>query len=96
MSDEKSAKDLSACVEEICSDIVKHSFTNGRRQWLDITFINQNNEITIRFRDNGKPFDHMKQITSVNTDDGILRIKESAKSISYKRSIGLNSLSLTL
>ena len=27
---------------------------------------------------------------------GILRIKESAKSISYKRSIGLNSLSLML
>ena len=91
-------RNLVICVEEIAGNIVRHAFTPGKAQYLDIVILCRSDKLIIRIRDNGALFD---PVTFLRTHPdsghlGILLTSGLADDITYRRSVGLNNLTITL
>jgi anti-sigma regulatory factor (Ser/Thr protein kinase) len=52
---------MALCVEEMCGNIIKHGFKPGKKNTIDIRLFCKEGKITLRVRDNCKPFDPKKQ-----------------------------------
>ena len=107
--DERRSFLAALCTEELAINVVSYGFTSERQQLsvrLFIKFLSENTDdaqITIRFRDNGKPFDLLKRrqlVEGSETDPtqnvGIRLVFGSAKSVSYNAAYGMNNTVITL
>ncbi len=107
--DENRAFLAALCTEELAINVVTYGFTSEKQQLsvrLFIKFVSKNAEdaqITIRFRDDGKPFDLIKrqQIAEESETDptqnvGIRLVFAAAKSVSYNAAYGMNNTVITL
>ena len=107
--DERRSFLAALCTEELAMNVVSYGFTSDRQQLsvrLFIRFISEHAEdaqITIRFRDNGKPFDIIKRrqlVEESETDPmknvGIRLVFATAKSVSYNAAYGMNNTVITL
>ncbi len=95
---EKKAKQIALCVEEMSRNIIEHGFTNEKEHFIDIKLLKSNEKITLRIRDDGIMFNPLKyeQVDDGNLTMGIRLIKEVAKDITYRYCIGLNNLIIEL
>ena len=89
---------LIICVEEIVSNVVRHAFSPGKPQYLDLVILCRSDKLFIRIRDNGVLFD---PVTFLRTHPdsghlGILLASGLADDMTYRRSVGLNNLTITL
>ena len=89
---------LVICTEEIVSNVVRHAFVPGKAQYLDITILCRSDKLIIHTRDNGVLFDPITHLrTNQNSGHlGILLTAGLADDISYRRSVGLNTLIISL
>ena len=89
---------LLICTEEIAGNIVRHAFTPGKAQYLDIVILCRSDKLIIRIRDNGALFDPVTFLrTHPNSGHlGILLASGLADEMTYRRSVGLNNLTMTL
>ena len=89
---------LVICTEEIASNVVRHAFTPGKSQYLDIVVICRSDKLLLRLRDNGALFDPVTFLRTHpdNGHLGILLASGLADDISYRRSVGLNNLMISL
>ena len=89
---------LAICTEEIAGNVVRHAFTPGKAQYLDIVVLFRSDRLIIRMRDNGALFDPVTFLRT-NPDSGhlgILLAAGLADDMTYRRSVGLNNLTITL
>lgn len=92
---------MALCVEEIAGNIVKHAFKPGEKKWFDLLILEKESEFIVRMRDNGQMFDPLKYLHNISPKEdtdklGIYMITKMAKDVSYRRSIGLNNLIITI
>ena len=92
---------LHIIVDEICSNIVKHSKASGFE--MDVELLADTRGVKLTFRDDGVPYDplmHEDPDTSLPVEKrpigglGIMMIRKMADSMSYKRSHGRNLLTI--
>ena len=89
---------LAICTEEIAGNVVRHAFTPGKSQYLDIVLLCRSDKLIIRMRDNGALFDPVTFLR-MHPDSGhlgILLAAGLADDMTYRRSVGLNNLTITL
>jgi len=88
-------------LDEICSNIVKHSGASGFE--IDIEFLNDPASVKIVFVDDGKPYDpltHEDPDTTLPAEDrpigglGILMVRKMSNSMSYMRKFDRNFLTV--
>ena len=98
----RTANVLSLCIEEICSNIFFHGFTDGKPHSIDILLLQEKDKWLLRFRDDGKNFDPMAYLSehAAETDPtahiGIRLVMRMVTEADYKNSLGLNNLTLVL
>ncbi|MBR5225699.1 MAG: ATP-binding protein [Clostridia bacterium] len=89
---------LIICIEELAGNVVRHAFIPGKSQYLDVVILCRSDRLIIRMRDNGALFDPITYLRT-HPDDGhlgILLAAGLADDITYRRSVGLNNLTVTL
>lgn len=97
------------CTEELAVNVISYGFTNEWQQLSVRLFIknspdkDEKQKITIRFRDNGKPFDIKKRIqlleesgTDPTKNIGIRLVHKIAESVNYVAAYGTNNTMITL
>lgn len=98
---EKQATLLSLFVEELCTNVIEHGFTDGKKHSLDIRVMNTDEGWVLRYRDNCKMFDPTEWLKLHDDDDpqkniGIRMISGMAKDIKYLSTMDLNNLTIHL
>ena len=89
------------CIEEICCNIVRYGFQDGKEHSVDVRLVFRDGSGLIRIRDNCVQFNPVHYIELHRHDDptahlGIRLVMAEAKSASYLNSYGLNNLTLQL
>ena len=77
---------------------MRHAFVPGKSQYLDIVILLRSDRLISRMRDNGALFDPVTYLRT-HPDDGhlgLLLAAGLADEITYRRSVGLNNLTITL
>ena len=88
---------LSLCIEEMAGNVVQHAFKPGEKRWLDLTIVDKDEKVIVRFRDNGAAFDPLAYVSEVDSEEyGIRMIHNLAEEFQYRRSMGLNNLIIHL
>ncbi len=87
----------SICVEEIVYNILEHGFNDGKKHSIDIRVLIKGEEITLRIRDDCRPFNPKKWQEIYNDEDvtkhiGIRLVAKMAKEIKYVNVMNLNNL----
>lgn len=88
-------------LEENIINILTHGSDSGKPINVDVRVINRNDNLIIRFRDNGRPFDPVEWYEKNHPEDptkglGIRIIVGLATDVKYIPAMGLNNLVLTL
>lgn len=95
-SDDKEKIDrLSLSIEEMAGNIVEHGFKDKKEHYIDIKIVMAGEDIIFRMRDNGIPFNPL-QAENREEQYGIPIIRKLAKDLDYRRTIGMNNLTVTL
>ena len=91
--DDKTLNILSLCIEEMAGNVVRHSFKEGEKRWLDIIILDRNEHIVIRFRDNGTAFDPIAYLNNDTPKEGygIPLIHSFADDFEYRYNMGINN-----
>ena len=88
---------LSLCIEEMAGNVVQHAFKPGEKRWLDLTIVDKQDKVIVRFRDNGSAFDPLAHVSAGEGKGyGIVMIHKLAEDFAYRRSMGLNNLIIHL
>ena len=88
---------LSLCIEEMAGNVVQYAFKPGEKRWLDLTIVDKDEKVIVRFRDNGAAFDPLAYVSEVDSEEyGIRMIHNLAEEFQYRRSMGLNNLIIHL
>ena len=87
----------SICVEEMVYNIFEHGFNDGKKHSIDIRILIKGEEITLRIRDDCRPFNPKKWYEIYNPEDvtkhiGIRLVAKMAKEIKYVNVMNLNNL----
>jgi Na+-driven multidrug efflux pump/anti-sigma regulatory factor (Ser/Thr protein kinase) len=101
--DRKKSLWTALCVEELAVNSVIHGFTRNDQSVFIRIFIGNDNEIYIRLRDDGKPFnlDECENLSQVQEDDpsanlGVRIVLGLAKETGYHVSYGMNNTMIVL
>ena len=96
--DEKTLHILSLCIEEMAGNIVRHSFKEGKKRWLDLIILDRNEHIVVRFRDNGTAFDPIAYLNNHASKEGygIPLIHSFADDFEYRYNMGINNTIIRL
>lgn len=97
----RSAYMTSLCVEENAINILTHGYKGDNKGYIDLRIISKNDQMVIRFRDYGKPFDPLEWYRINHPEDissglGIRIIVGLTKDVKYVPAMGLNNLMLML
>ena len=89
------------CIEELCCNIVRYGFQDGKDHSVDVRLVFRCGSGLIRIRDNCAQFNPVHYIELHRRDDptahlGIRLVMAEAKNASYLNSYGLNNLTLQL
>ena len=88
-------------VEEILGNIMHYGFPGHQQRNADLRVVAEKDQMTIRIRDDGKPFDPVEwyQKNHPETPEsgvGIRIVMSLAKDVTYVPAMGLNNLRITL
>ena len=91
------------CLEEMAGNVVEHGFTKGKKKnyTIDLFVSVENEDLTLRIRNNTVQFDPIKAYAPFNPEDpaknvGIRMVNKLAKEMNYQSSFGMNVLSINL
>ncbi len=90
------------CMEEMAGNIVEHGFEKDRKEnTIDIFACIENDEVSLRLRDNCVPFDPNSRVEMFNPEDpckniGIRMVSKVAKEMNYHVNFGMNILTIKL
>ena len=89
------------CIEELCCNIVRYGFQDGKRHSVDVRLVFRNKSGMIRIRDNCAQFNPVHYVELHRKDDptahiGIRLVMANIKNAVYLNSYGLNNLTLQL
>ncbi|MDY0266498.1 MAG: MATE family efflux transporter [Methanimicrococcus sp.] len=97
--DEKAANRIGVAIEEMATNTAKFSRAGNKIGRIDILVHIKENELTVRFRDDGVAFDptqfRPEDETSGFAVGGIQVVKKISKRIEYSRQIGFNTTVMT-
>ena len=100
--DSKRAMLAGLCMEESCGNVVEHGFIKDNKDnTVDIFAYIENDEISMRLRDNCVPFNPKERLKMYSQDDpfkniGIKMVSKIAKEMNYQTTFGLNILTIKL
>lgn len=101
--DSKRSMMCGLCLEEIAGNVVEHGFTKSKRKNHSIEIFVQcdNDEVSMRIRDDAPYFDPRTKLGAYNPDDpckniGIRLVNEVAKDMNYQTYFDMNVLSVKL
>ena len=101
--DKKRSFYAALCTEELAVNVITHGFTNGKQTLSVRLFVEQDQTLTLRFRDDGSSFDLIKfrQLSEPQTDDpadniGIRIVFGLAKKVNYYASFKMNNTVIQL
>lgn len=95
---ERNAKILALAVEELAANIVLYGYRNDTTNYMDISFIIQNDKYILRIRDDGIPFNPLEyqgQEQQV-TLGGIPLLKKLISDFQYMRVLNMNNTVIEL
>ena len=98
----KRAMYAALCMEEMAANVIEHGFKKDNKEHsLDIYASIEDDEITLRLRDNCIPFDPKTKLSLTNNDDpfkniGIKMVYKLAKEMNYQTTFGMNVLTIKL
>ena len=90
------------CMEEMAGNVVEHGFEKDRKEnTIDIFACVENDEVSLRLRDNCVPFDPNSRVEMFNPEDpckniGIRMVSKIAKEMNYHVNFGMNILTIKL
>lgn len=90
------------CMEESASNVVEHGFIkDDKENTVDIFAYIENDEISMRLRDNCVPFNPKERLEAFSNDDpfkniGIKMVSKIAKEMNYQTTFGMNILTIKL
>ena len=90
------------CMEEMAGNVVEHGFEKDRKEnTIDIFACIENDEVSLRLRDNCVPFDPNSRVEMFNPEDpckniGIRMVSKIAKKMNYHVNFGMNILTIKL
>ncbi|MBQ6125735.1 MAG: ATP-binding protein [Erysipelotrichaceae bacterium] len=90
------------CMEEMAGNVVEHGFEKDRKEnTIDIFACIENDEVSLRLRDNCVPFDPNSRVEMFNPEDpckniGIRMVSKIAKEMNYHVNFGMNILTIKL
>lgn len=90
---DRHAKILGLAVEEIAANIVKYGYRSGKN-YIDISFIIQDDKYILRIRDDGVPFNPMEYVPHKEEGvamGGIALIVKVASELQYMRVLNMNN-----
>jgi sigma-B regulation protein RsbU (phosphoserine phosphatase) len=97
--------DLHLVVEEVACNVIDHGAEDGREPSLALEATVEGRQLSIEFRDDGRPFDPLSQPTPDLYADiadrpigglGVHLIRELAEEVAYARDDGHNVLRIVL
>ena len=100
--DKRRAMLAGLCMEEMAGNIVEHGFEKDKKEnTIDIFACVENDEISLRLRDNCIPFDPNSRTKMFNPADpckniGIRMVSKIAKEMNYHVNFGMNILTVKL
>ena len=89
-------------MEEMAGNVVEHGFEKDRKEnTIDIFACVENDEVSLRLRDNCVPFDPNSRVEMFNPEDpckniGIRMVSKIAKEMNYHVNFGMNILTIKL
>ena len=91
------------CTEELAVNVITHGFKNEEQTLGVRVFVEDDQTLTLRFRDDGSSFDllEFRRLSEENEDDpaeniGIRIVFEAAKEVTYFASFGMNNTVIRL
>lgn len=95
--DERRSMFAGICIEEMAGNIVDYGFDDGKKHFVDVRVIVEDSQVTIRMRDDCRPFDPKKQAEIYNPEDlakhiGIRLVRKISKKFEYVNVLKLNNL----
>ena len=96
--DERVIQSLLSCTEELADSVMRHAFAPRKSQYLDIILLCRGDKLIVRMRDNGAQFDPIAHLQAHPNSSPleILHREGIAEDMIYRRSAGLNNLTITL
>ncbi|MCR5797152.1 MAG: ATP-binding protein [Eubacterium sp.] len=97
----KASMYVGLCIEELCNNIIKYGFNDGKNHLIDLKLFVKKDELLIRIKDDCASFDPVNYLKSENPDDkthhiGIKMVSDIAKSFNYTNTMSLNNITITL
>ena len=96
--DKKRAFRAALCTEEMAVNVITHGFSKEYQTLGIRIFVERDQTLTLRFRDDGSPFDllEFRKLSEENADDpteniGIRIVFKLAKEVTYFASFGMNN-----
>ena len=97
----KQAYLVALTAEELAMNSLSHGFDDHKEHHLELRFIITDDTLTLRLRDDGRPFDLTERYKMINPDDpasniGLRIIFASADDVSYNSSLNLNNVCIRI
>lgn len=96
--DRKRSFHAALCTEELAVNVITHGFSKEYQTLGIRVFVERDQTLTLRFRDDGFPFDltEFRKMSEENADNptkniGIRIVFEAAKEVTYFASFGMNN-----
>jgi len=93
------ANKVALCIEEMACNIIQHGFKDKKKHYIDIRIILTKDDLILRVRDNGIPFNPIEYMNHTkNPEDaiGIYMVQQISKKMDYRNTIGLNNLNIKI
>ena len=92
---------VALCIEEMAKNILDYGFSDGKHHSIDLRLTHRDGELTIRIRDDCKPFDPQKWLEIHQPEDplqniGIHMVNSIAEDLSYINTMNTNNLIITV
>ena len=98
-ADDDTVSKLSLFTREMCDNIIRHGFADGRRHSIDLRLVRTDGWV-LRLRDNCRLFDPTEwireHIDRPDADSGLLRVYRTAGRVTYLNTLDLNILTIEL
>ncbi len=97
--DRRRANAIALCIEELGTNIINYGFTDGKENSIDIRILVKDNDLILRIRDDGRPFNlveryHMvsAQQEDVTKNIGIRMVMKMSTDVQYLNTMSTNNL----
>ena len=100
-AEERQAYLMALFVEELCQNVVRREFGDGKSHCIDFRILNTDEGWILRYRDNCKPFDPLEWLKLNEDEDpskniGIKMITGMSKDVKYLSAMELNNIAIWL